>query len=117
MSVRYGSGLPMVGPFPSMAAMNKYFCGTRGAVRCADVGPEVHKTFGRSGHTKSQRSCMLCASRFGQSPFSCSFHFIMLPLRPYFSMSLRDVIAALAAAFGAFDTERVERTLDVTKTR
>ena len=24
MSVRYGSGLPMVGPFPSMAAMNKY---------------------------------------------------------------------------------------------
>jgi hypothetical protein len=23
---------------------------------------------------------MLCASRFGQSPFSCSFHFIMFAL-------------------------------------
>jgi len=31
-------------------------------------------TFGKSGHTKSQRSCMLCASRFGQSPLSCSRH-------------------------------------------
>jgi hypothetical protein len=48
-----------------------------------------HKTFGKSGHLRSQRSSMMCASRFGQSPFSCSLHFIMLPLRPYFSMSLR----------------------------
>jgi hypothetical protein len=30
-------------------------------------------TFGRSGHSKSQRSCRLCASRFGQSPLSCPF--------------------------------------------
>src|SRR5215469_1545968 len=37
------------------------------AVRWADVGPEVHKTFGRSGQIRSQRSCML-ASRLGQSP-------------------------------------------------
>ena len=29
------------------------------------------------------------ASRFVQSPFSCSRHFVMLPLRPYFSMNLR----------------------------
>jgi hypothetical protein len=48
-----------------------------------------HKTFGKSGQTKSQRSSMLRASRLGQSPFSCSFHFIMFALRPYFSMSLR----------------------------
>jgi len=48
---------------------------------------ENHKTFGRSGHIKSQRSCRLGSSRLGQSPFSCSFHFIMFPLRPYFSMS------------------------------
>ena len=36
-------------------------------------------TLGRSGHTKSQRSCKRL-SRLGQSPLSCSFHFIMLPL-------------------------------------
>jgi hypothetical protein len=29
------------------------------------------------------------ASRLGQSPLSSSFHFIMLALRPYFSISLR----------------------------
>jgi len=52
--------------------------------------PTHHKTFGRSGQIRSQRSCMPCASRFGQSPFSCSFHFIMLALRPHFSMSLRN---------------------------
>jgi hypothetical protein len=48
-----------------------------------------YRTFGRSGHIKSQRSIMLCASRLGQSPLSCSFHFIMFALRPYFSISLR----------------------------
>jgi hypothetical protein len=30
-----------------------------------------HKTFGRSGHIKSHRSCRLCASRLGQSPLRC----------------------------------------------
>jgi hypothetical protein len=49
---------------------------------------EDHKTFGGSGHIKSHRSCRLGSSRLGQSPFSCSFHFIMFALRPYFSMSL-----------------------------
>jgi hypothetical protein len=38
--------------------------------------------YGRSGHTKLQRSCSPVASRFGQSAFSISRHFIMLPLRP-----------------------------------
>jgi hypothetical protein len=47
-----------------------------------------HSTFGRLGQIRSQRSIMLCASRLGQSPLSCSLHFIMLALRPYFSMSL-----------------------------
>jgi hypothetical protein len=28
-------------------------------------------------------------TRLGQSPLSCSFHFIKFALRPYFSMSLR----------------------------
>jgi hypothetical protein len=56
-----------------------------GAARILD---HFHKTFGRSGHIKSQRSCMLCASRLGQSPLSCSFNFIMFALRPYFSISL-----------------------------
>src|SRR5215470_20428212 len=65
------------------------------------------------GHTKSQRSCMLCASRFGQSPFSCSFHFIMFAFAPVFLDELADAIAALAAALSAFDAQRVELTLDV----
>src|SRR5262249_39427508 len=51
--------------------------------------PRHNRTFGRSGQIKSQRSCMLCASRREQSPLSCSFHFIMFALRPYFSISLR----------------------------
>jgi hypothetical protein len=51
--------------------------------------PRRYRTFGRSGHFKSHRSCRPCASRLGQSPFSCSLHFIMFALRPYFSMSLR----------------------------
>jgi hypothetical protein len=37
-----------------------------------------HNTFGRSGHTRSQRSCNR-ESRLGQSPLSRSFHFIRLP--------------------------------------
>jgi hypothetical protein len=56
------------------------------ALLLALEGP--HSTFGRSGQIRSQRSIMLCASRLGQSPLSCSLHFIMLALRPYFSMSL-----------------------------
>jgi len=51
-------------------------------------GTPLIKPPGRSGHIKSQRSCRLISSRLGQSPFSCSFHFIMFALRPYFSMSL-----------------------------
>jgi len=50
---------------------------------------QFHRTFGKSGHTNSQRSCRPYASRLGQSPLSCSRHFIMFALRPYFSMSLR----------------------------
>jgi hypothetical protein len=38
------------------------------------------------GHIKSQRPCRR-PSRFGQSALSNSFHFIILPLRPYFSIS------------------------------
>jgi hypothetical protein len=38
-----------------------------------------HQTFGKSGHTKSQRSCMLRASRLGQSPFSCCHPHFFLP--------------------------------------
>jgi hypothetical protein len=38
---------------------------------------------------------MLCASLFGQSPFSCSFHFIRLALRPYFPDESGDTIPAL----------------------
>ena len=49
----------------------------------------IYSTFGRSGQIRSQRSCSCGASRFGQSPLSCSFHFIVLALRPYFSISLR----------------------------
>jgi hypothetical protein len=64
-----------------------------------------HKTFGSSLHIKSQRSCKLCASRFGQSALSISRHFIMLPLWPYFSISLW-------SPCGAFDAEHV---LDVAK--
>src|SRR5436190_966144 len=45
-------------------------------------------TLGRCGQIKSQRSWSWRASRLGQSPLSCSFHFIMLALRPYFSISL-----------------------------
>ena len=41
-----------------------------------------HNTFGKSGQSKSQRSCMLCASRRGQSSLELPFHFIILPLRP-----------------------------------
>src|SRR5262249_43281604 len=47
-----------------------------------------HNTFGRSGQIVSQRSWMLCASRRGQSPLSCSLHFIILPRRPYFAIRL-----------------------------
>src|SRR5262249_53458004 len=45
----------------------------------------------------------------------CSFHFIMLPRRPYFSMRLADAIAALAGALGAFDPQHVELALNVTE--
>ena len=45
---------------------------------------------------------------------SCSFHFIMFALRPYFSMSLRTV-AALAGALSAFDAEHVEFSFDVSE--
>src|SRR5215471_13152763 len=37
----------------------------------ASLGEYSHNTFGRSGQIRSQRWCMLCASRFGQPPFSC----------------------------------------------
>ena len=40
------------------------------------------------GHSRSQRSCRLCASRFGQSPLRSDNHFDILPLRPYTSISL-----------------------------
>src|SRR5262249_51608488 len=53
------------------------------------------------------------ASRFGQSSFSCSRHFVMLPLRPYFLDEFADVVAALAGALGAFDAQYVELTRDV----
>src|SRR5436190_19762907 len=60
--------------------------------RSASRAPEPNQsqtTLGKSGHIKSHRSYIPCASRFGQSPLSCSFHFIRLALRPYFSISLR----------------------------
>src|SRR5262249_3157602 len=43
--------------------------------------PEVHNTFGRSGQIRSHRSIMLRASRFGQSPFSCSFYERAMPIK------------------------------------
>jgi hypothetical protein len=46
-------------------------------------GRHSHNTFGRSGQIRLQRPCSAYASRFGQSPLSCSFHSIMLPRRPY----------------------------------
>jgi len=61
---------------------------TRNAMWSKPLVSRDHNTFGRLGQIKSQRSIMLCASRLGQSPLSCSFHFIMLALRPYFSISL-----------------------------
>jgi hypothetical protein len=51
------------------------------------VPDALYSTFGKSGHIKSQRSCTWGASRFGQSALSISRHFIILPLRPYFSIS------------------------------
>src|SRR5262245_1974468 len=56
---------------------------TRPAESAARGHESSHKAFGRSEHTKSQRSCRR-SSRLGQSPFSSSFHFIMFALRPYF---------------------------------
>ena len=47
-----------------------------------------YRTFGRSGHIKSQRSCSWDASRFA---LSISRHFIMLPFRPYFFDQLVNV--------------------------
>jgi hypothetical protein len=62
----------------------------------------VQSTFGRSGHTRSQRLCSPVASRFGQSAFSISRHFIMLPHAAVLLDQLVDVIAALAVALRAF---------------
>jgi hypothetical protein len=73
------------------------------------------RTFGRSGQIRSQRSGGWCASRLGQSPLSCSFHFIMLPMRPVFLDQPGDAVTALARTFGAFDAEHVELAFDVTK--
>ena len=53
--------------------------------RSVSVRTILLTVFGRSGHTKSQRLCSPVASRFGQSAFSISRHFIRLPWRPYFS--------------------------------
>jgi hypothetical protein len=39
----------------------------------------------------------------------------MLALRPYFSISLLDVVAALALAARAFDAQDIELSLDVAK--
>ncbi len=52
----------------------------------------------------------LGASRFGQSPLSCSFHFIRLALRSYFSISLRTLQRPLR--WRAFDAQRIELTLN-----
>jgi hypothetical protein len=51
-------------------------------------GVRFQSTFGRSGHTTSQRSWSPAASRFGQSPFRSETHADMLPLRPCFAISL-----------------------------
>jgi hypothetical protein len=71
-----------------------------------------YSTFGKSGHTKSHRSCIR-ASRFGQSVFSISRHFIMLPFGAVFFDQFEDVIAALAVAFGAFDAEYIELAVEI----
>ena len=44
-------------------------------------------------------------TRLEQSPFNCSFHFIMFDLRPYFSMSLRTL----------YHAQHVELALDITE--
>src|SRR5262249_54548743 len=59
------------------------------------------------------RSCKLCASRRGQSPLSCSFHFIGLPLTAVFRDQPVRLIAALAPALAAFDAPHSELAFDV----
>src|SRR5690242_15955323 len=59
---------------------------------------KLYSTFGRSGISNRIAQAMLCASLFGQSSFSCSFHFIRLALRPYFLDESGDTIPALGNA-------------------
>src|SRR5262245_201024 len=82
--------------------------------RASQPRTHVHKTFGRSGHIRSQRSSMVCALRLGQSRLSCSSISSYLPCGRI-SRSVCDAVAAFARAFGAFDAEHVELALDVTE--
>src|SRR5262245_13399017 len=73
----------------------------------------AHRTFGKSGHTKSQRSCMLGASRLGAVTIELLFPFHHVCLAAVFLDQSADAIAAFAGAFGAFDAKHVELALDV----
>jgi len=73
------------------------------------------RTLGRSGQIRSQRSCSCGASRLGQSPLSCSRHFIMWPSRPYFSINLATLYRPLRSHFVHSTRSTFELALDVAK--
>ena len=73
---------------------------------------QSHSTFGRSGHTKSQRLCSPVASRFGQSALSITpFH--QIAPAAVLRDQLRHAVASLAVAPSAFDSQHVELAVDV----
>jgi hypothetical protein len=104
---------------PGLAAIDQV-CRLSDKARCDPPNktfqglPPLQKP-GRSGKIKSQRSCKLCASRRGQLPLSCSFHFIGLPLTAVFRDQLVCLLAALAPALAGFDAQHIELAFDVSE--